>query len=550
MRAACVFASNRASLSSDPRPRACAAHNSADAETAPSWPPEFTHQLFDDERIEGFRRPDDFGVLSDEDEDDDARRSPPQALRVRLVVHASTLDACWLEITGEKGGDKKDLRKLKNNLAMLLPPAPTSAADAAPPSPASARVAAACARAAGGDDDPEVEKRAKLAALKAATRQVLDAKEEAAVRDDWVPPGDLSMSYEAKASGKPGETGETSTYEVYHVRSDDASWTRSKKTNANGDDDPDAETVDCGRDRAAAFHERAESFAYLLVDGASAIDARDERWDFLYLFERPPARGDGARRAFVFAGYETLFTFSNPVRGDIMRLAQCVVLPPHQRRGHGARLVARAAALARARDHVGELTVEDPAPGFVRTRDAVDVRDAKRLADARDATRGVEGLFFDATASVAPTTVGVDDDAAADDVAPPSCKPLDAAALERGRERLKLTRAQLTRVYEAHVLAAVDAADSRAAGAGGAAPAAEDVAPAPAGELRRRYRLMVKRRLHRERKTELEPLEAAERQKKLEEWFAELEGQYRKALEAADKAEKYAQLEQNGAGPV
>ena len=55
---------------------------------------------------------------------------------------------------------------------------------------------------------------------------------------------------------------------------------------------------------------------------------------------------------------------------------------------------------------------------------------------------------------------------------------------------------------------------------------------------------------HRERKTELEPLEAAERQKKLEEWFAELEGQYRKALEAADKAEKYAQLERNGAGPV
>ena len=75
-------------------------------------------------------------------------------------------------------------------------------------------------------------------------------------------------------------------------------------------------------------------------------------------------------------------------------------------------------------------------------------------------------------------------------------------------------------------------------------------APAPTGELRRRYRLMVKRRLHRERKTELEPLEAAERQKKLEEWFAELEGQYRKALEAADKAEKYAQLERNGAGPV
>ena len=99
-----------------------------------------------------------------------------------------------------------------------------------------------------------------------------------------------------------------------------------------------------------------------------------------------------------------------------------------------------------------------------------------------------------------------------------------------------------------HAEAAVDAADSSTADGG--APAADGAAPAPAGELRRRHRLMVKRRLYRERKTELQPLEQAERQKRLDEWFTELEGQYRKANIAAQKLDRRAQPEQDCSLPV
>ena len=78
------------------------------------------------------------------------------------------------------------------------------------------------------------------------------------------------------------------------------------------------------------------------------------------------------------------------------------------------------------------------------TRDAVDVRDAKRTADERDkkrtsrgVARGVEGLFFeddanddgDATTSDDPAATNADD-ATTPAAALPSCAPLDPAALE------------------------------------------------------------------------------------------------------------------------
>ena len=133
---------------------------------------------------------------------------------------------------------------------------------------------------------------------------------------------------------------------------------------------------------------RAESLAMWYIETADSVDFSDDRWEVLFLYFKAGntanAGNSGADEDSAhsnsqtscsrsFAGYMTLFSFRNPFLGTKVRVCQALVLPHQQSRGLGRELLRCAyKQVVLQRPEVSELTVEDPAPGFQRLRDAVD----------------------------------------------------------------------------------------------------------------------------------------------------------------------------------
>lgn len=192
----------------------------------------------------------------------------------------------------------------------------------------------------------------------------------------------------------------------------------------------------------------------------------DPKWTVYGCYE-VKARGaadEAPADSYAFVGYATTYRFSNPFgadaracgRADSVRLAQLLLLPAHQRAGHGERFMAAIRADLEA-TNCAELTVESPCDGMRALRDVVDA--AAALDAAVFAPRAGWG---DDGRMVAPAPAAAVTDLTDADVA-------------RVRSRARLTRGQVHRVYETLLLAGVG--DDGGSDAG------------------RAYRLLVKRRI-------------------------------------------------------
>eukprot|EP00981_Chlorochromonas_danica_P001439 scaffold300_cov173-Ochromonas_danica.AAC.7 len=125
---------------------------------------------------------------------------------------------------------------------------------------------------------------------------------------------------------------------------------------------------------ASTLLHRAEKVAMWYIETADSVDFSDSRWEVLFLYRHLIA-GDNNNNNdhnHQFVGYMTLFTFHNPIVGDILRVCQALILPPCQGLGLGRALLLQVYSLAKERKSVLEVTVEDPCPDFRALRDTVD----------------------------------------------------------------------------------------------------------------------------------------------------------------------------------
>ncbi|CAM9543885.1 unnamed protein product [Laminaria digitata] len=269
---------------------------------------------------------------------------------------------------------------------------------------------------------------------------------------------------------------------------------------------------------AGDYHARAQCLAPWFIEAADPIDLTDDRWEVFYLFEEETTRevlGEKWRPA-ALAGYFTLFGFRNPVKGVSLRICQALILPRFQRQGHGQALLAYLYDLARSRDSVFEITVEDPAPGFEKVRNLVDARTLRDSAAfpaellspgtfKRPSKEVIQAAHKAVKLTVSQTEIGFD--------------ILKARDLQTAKD----SRSSAARTY----LKGTPAPAIVAAGPGpGAAAAAAAVSVSDADEIcedkRKQYRLMVKRRLLKRYAEELST-DAPTRKRQLEELYRDLE---------------------------
>jgi GNAT superfamily N-acetyltransferase len=119
---------------------------------------------------------------------------------------------------------------------------------------------------------------------------------------------------------------------------------------------------------------RASVFLPFFIERASYIKP-EPNWLALLIFQRRSAD------VVSFVGLLTLYRWLMPLTArERWRISQVLVLPPFQRRGHGARLLRAVYQLAATWPNgvsgaaaVDDITVEEPSPEFTRMRDAVDL---------------------------------------------------------------------------------------------------------------------------------------------------------------------------------
>jgi hypothetical protein len=87
------------------------------------------------------------------------------------------------------------------------------------------------------------------------------------------------------------------------------------------------------------LHARLQPLLYFFVDAASAIDQEDPGWHLLTAVETSP---EGVK----VLGFATAYRLYHYPEGARLKLAQILVLPPHQGRGAGSLLLTGAQALA------------------------------------------------------------------------------------------------------------------------------------------------------------------------------------------------------------
>lgn len=116
---------------------------------------------------------------------------------------------------------------------------------------------------------------------------------------------------------------------------------------------------------------RLEKVAMWYIETASAVDFHDDKWEMLVLYQFNKSNNGNVDSAEV-VGYLTLYTFHNPFLGSKIRICQALVLPNHQKKGFGRELMLIAYQLAAQRNHIVEITVEDPCQAFQSLRNQID----------------------------------------------------------------------------------------------------------------------------------------------------------------------------------
>ena len=209
------------------------------------------------------------------------------------------------------------------------------------------------------------------------------------------------------------------------------------------------------------FHERLQTLFRFAIETSSAIDGSDERWRVLTIYERDAGGAAPSRRRVHLGPLPAVARRQRLVK--LLRICQVTTLPPFRKQGHGAKLLLAVYEYAKSVDAL-EVTVEDPNETFRLVRDKVDLQNGRKYIESH----------------------------------PHKEEP---SALITERKALKLTEEQMARVSEMRTLQTLRASGKTSA---------DD------SEMKS-FRLLVKKRLSRKHKEELDAMLSLQKRQKEQE---------------------------------
>ncbi len=133
-------------------------------------------------------------------------------------------------------------------------------------------------------------------------------------------------------------------------------------------------------------HERLETLALYMIDGASPVDLDDHRWrvytTYQLLANNKASTDENSSNSSMrkFVAYLTALEFTNPFRAQrqkALRVCQIITVPTNQRQGHGSKLLQHVTNDVR-NENMFEVTFEDPSNILTRMRQVNDIIACKK----------------------------------------------------------------------------------------------------------------------------------------------------------------------------
>jgi len=116
------------------------------------------------------------------------------------------------------------------------------------------------------------------------------------------------------------------------------------------------------------YHKRLRTLPVWFIDGGNVVDSSEPHWTYFTLYKRN-ATGP------VLVGMVSCYAYYQHLDRCRVRISQVLILPQHQRQGHGAQLLSAVYAHFRADKAVFEINVEDCSPEMQHLRDVTDLKD-------------------------------------------------------------------------------------------------------------------------------------------------------------------------------
>eukprot|EP01134_Creolimax_fragrantissima_P003096 CFRG3096T1 len=229
------------------------------------------------------------------------------------------------------------------------------------------------------------------------------------------------------------------------------------------------------------YHKRMYMFTLFFIDAANPVDADNENWRFYMLFKMIDV--DKEPR-YEFMGFSTLYNFYAYPEHIRPRISQFLLMPNYQRQGHGEQLLGAIYGDHEGNANVKDLTAEDPTNEFILLRDYV----TSKICWPKLVSCGInsEGL-------------------------------VDNATIKAIAEQYKISKQQLIRTAEAFILSKINRSEVTSL---------------------KKYRLLVKRRLHTLLKEQLDTIdEKKEKLALLEMSYKETEMAYQTLINKITQAE-------------
>ena len=307
--------------------------------------------------------------------------------------------------------------------------------------------------------------------------------------------------------------------------------------------------------------DRMQICVSFFIEAGTPINTTDadwtlDRWTMYFVYEKT-SDSTPSFSSYSFIGYATTYRFyslsrvkstaKQTVMSDfppsheismkelpsVLRISQFLILPPYQRSGHGSALYHAIYADVSADTTIRELAVEDPSEEFDFLRD---INDWKVLEPKfRAANISINIAPFDPTDKRRSKRL-------------PTPKLLDMDALKKIRSETKIAKRQFARQVEMYLLSLIPF--SHRAGGGASLTkllVQKTKAPDPNDKAYYWWRLILKQRIYKKNRDQLQQLDLEERRPKVEDAARAQEDEYEKLLLAfAALASK--EMVQNGNG--
>jgi histone acetyltransferase 1 len=304
--------------------------------------------------------------------------------------------------------------------------------------------------------------------------------------------------------------------------------------------------------------ERMQILISFFIEAGTPINTEDadwtlDRWTVYFVYEKlelPSLGGLPSPPSYSFIGYSTTYRFfslrpasmtnqatgvseSSSTRATLqsifgaddmsvkdfpsyVRLSQFLILPPYQKSGHGSALYSAIYADILADSTVRELAVEDPSEEFDVLRDINDWRTLEPKLRAARISINVEPF------SGAERRRGG---------RLPTARLLDMAALRKIRAETKIAKRQFARQVEMYLLSLIPFSHRAAGGASLTKLLIQKTrATDPADKAYYWWRLILKQRIYKKNKDQLQQLDLEERRPKVEDAARAQEDEYEKLL--------------------